>query len=120
MRVRIPATPPPRNPTLARMSTRPYDPAWLDRQYNARALVPEHPEHFRKWAADSVDAFRAGNREVDVRYGGGPNEHLDIFHARGPNHAHAPVLCFIHGGYWRALDKRGHAFIAPPFPPPSG
>jgi arylformamidase len=25
------------------------------------------------------------------------------------------VLVFIHGGYWRALDKKDHAFVAPPF-----
>lgn len=90
-----------------------YDPAWLDRQYNARARVPEHPDYFRRWAAESIQAMRGGARELDVRYGGGPNEHLDIFHAKGPDRA--PVLFFIHGGYWRALDKREHSFIAPPF-----
>jgi arylformamidase len=25
------------------------------------------------------------------------------------------VLVFVHGGYWRALDKGDHSFIAPPF-----
>jgi arylformamidase len=95
------------------MST--YDPAWLDRQYNNRELVPEHAEHFRRWAADSLEVLRSVGRDLDVRYGGGLNEHLDIFHAHGPGHAHAPVLFFIHGGYWRAFDKRDHAFIAPPF-----
>jgi arylformamidase len=25
------------------------------------------------------------------------------------------VLVFIHGGYWRALDKSDHSFIAPSF-----
>ncbi len=74
------------------------DPAWLDRQYNNRELVPAHAEHFRRWAAESAEAMRSGARELDVRYGGGPREHLDIFHARGPAHAHAPVLFFIHGG----------------------
>jgi arylformamidase len=93
------------------MSTR-YDPQWLDRMYNNRELVPEHPEHFRRWAADSADAMRSQNRELDVRYGGGPNEHLDIFPARQPD---APVLVFIHGGYWRSLDKRDHSFVAPAF-----
>lgn len=27
----------------------------------------------------------------------------------------APVLLFIHGGYWRALDKADHSFVAAPF-----
>jgi arylformamidase len=93
------------------MSTR-YDAQWLDRMYNNRELVPQHPEHFRRWAADSAQVMRTQERELDVRYGGGPNEHLDIFPAK---QADAPVLVFIHGGYWRALDKRDHSFVAPAF-----
>jgi arylformamidase len=95
------------------MMKRTPDTAWLDRQYNNRERVPEHPRHFRRWAADSFEAMRGASRALDVRYGGGPNEHLDIFHAKGAERA--PVLFFIHGGYWRSLDKRDHAFVAPPF-----
>jgi arylformamidase len=93
-------------------ASKPWDGAWLDRMYNNRDLVPEHPEHLRRWAAQSADAMRTLPRELDVRYGGGPNEHLDIFPTAQPD---APVLFFIHGGYWRALDKRDHSFIAPVF-----
>ena len=88
------------------------DGQWLDRMYNNRELVPQHPEHFRRWAAQSAQVMRAQECQLDVRYGGGPNEHLDIFPA---SQADAPVLVFIHGGYWRALDKRDHAFVAPAF-----
>ncbi len=90
----------------------PHDGAWLDRMYNNRERVPEHPAHFRRWAAESADAMRTQQRELDIRYGGGPREHLDIFPTAQPD---APVLFFIHGGYWRALDKRDHSFIAPAF-----
>ncbi|MEJ6022514.1 alpha/beta hydrolase [Ramlibacter sp. PS4R-6] len=89
-----------------------YDPAWLDRMYNNRELVRDYPTHLRNWAAWSADAMRGGARSLDVRYGPGPNEHLDIFRA---DREKAPVLVFIHGGYWRALDKKDHAFVAPPF-----
>jgi arylformamidase len=34
---------------------------------------------------------------------------------QGPADAAAPVLVYLHGGYWRALSKRDQAFIAPPF-----
>ncbi len=88
------------------------DPAWLDAQYNNRARVANFATHLRRWAEDSDVALRTQPRVVDVRYGGGPNEHLDIFPAP---EADAPVLVFIHGGYWRSLDKRDHAFIAPAF-----
>ena len=90
-----------------------YDGGWLDSMYNARVMVPEHPDYFRRWAGASQDAVRGQPRELDVRYGGGPNEHLDIFPA--PQPSGAPVMVFIHGGYWRALDKRDHSFVAPPF-----
>lgn len=89
-----------------------FDGQWLDSMYNIRARVPEHPEHFRRWAGDSADMRRSERRELDVRYGGGPNEHLDVFPADEPE---APVLVFIHGGYWRALDKSDFSWIAPPF-----
>lgn len=89
-----------------------HDGAWLDRNYNNRALVRDYPTHLRNWAAWSADAMRGGSRHLDVRYGGGPNEHLDIYRTESER---APVLVFIHGGYWRALDKKDHAFVAPPF-----
>ena len=89
-----------------------HDSAFFDRMYNARELVPDHPDYFRRWAAESVVAMRGGSRSLDVRYGGGPNEHLDVFMTEADR---APVLVFIHGGYWRSLDKKDHGFIAPPF-----
>lgn len=93
------------------MATR-WDPAWLDSMYNNRALVPDFADYFRRWGAASADAMRSETRELDLRYGGGPNEHLDVYATDRPE---APVLVFIHGGYWRALDKKDHAFIAPAF-----
>ncbi|MES2786444.1 MAG: alpha/beta hydrolase [Pseudomonadota bacterium] len=89
-----------------------WDGAWLDSMYNNRELVPDFADYLRRWAARSADAMRTPPRELDVRYGGGPSEHLDVFRCEQDN---APVMVFIHGGYWRALDKRDHAFIAPAF-----
>jgi arylformamidase len=37
-------------------------------------------------------------------------EQLDFFPAAQPN---APLLVFIHGGYWRSLDKSDFTFIVP-------
>lgn len=86
------------------------DPAWLDRMYNNRALVPAHAQHFARWAADSVAARKDHACVLDVAYGSGPNETLDVFPGATKS---APVLVFIHGGYWRSLDKADHSFIAP-------
>ncbi|MEJ8849106.1 alpha/beta hydrolase [Variovorax rhizosphaerae] len=88
------------------------DPDWLDRMYNNRARVPEHPEYFARWATESA-AVRAANPEwMGLPYGDGVNETLDVFRAAESD---APVLVFIHGGYWRSLDKSDHSFIARAF-----
>lgn len=93
------------------------DPTWLDAQYNNRARVPDHAAVMARWAqASALARSGAAAAQLDVRYGDGAGETLDIFPARQPNAAAlAPVLVFIHGGYWRALDKADHSFIAPSF-----
>lgn len=92
------------------------DPAWLDAQYNNRALVPDHGRYFERWASDSRRAREQLVGLLDVAYGHGPGETLDIFPARRTDHDPlAPVLVFIHGGYWRSLDKSDHSFLAPSF-----
>ncbi len=88
------------------------EPAWLDRMYNNRALVPEHPVHFMRWTDASSDAREAHPCETDIPYGEGPMETLDVFPAAQSG---SPVVVFIHGGYWRSLDKSQHSFIAPAF-----
>ena len=86
---------------------------WHDRMYNNRALVPEHAEFLESWARMSAAArTTAKASQIDLPYGDGPREVLDIFPAPASN---APVLVFVHGGYWRSLDKRDHSFIAPAF-----
>ena len=89
------------------------DPAWLDAQYNNRARVSGALGILGRWAKASA-AARDGSpgKVLDVAYGDGPNETLDIFPCTTPG---APVLFFIHGGYWRALDKSDHSFVAPAF-----
>lgn len=87
-------------------------PAWLDRMYNNRVLVPEHATHFSQWAEASEDARDAHNCQRNLAYGTSPMETLDVFPAKQPD---SPVMVFIHGGYWRSLDKSDHSFVAPAF-----
>ena len=94
--------------------TRP-EPAWLDRMYNNRALVPEHALHFARWAESSAQARTSQPGTLDIAYGAGPAEKLDVFPAIGSESTGAPVLVFVHGGYWRSLDKSEHSFVAPAF-----
>ena len=91
-----------------------YDQAGLDAQYNLRPLVPHHAEVFERYQRDSalvVDGYEA---ELDVAYGPQPGERLDIFPALGTDGA-APVVTFIHGGYWRNKDKSDYRYLAPAF-----
>lgn len=85
-------------------------PDWYNSMYNNRALVPEHAAHFAQWAQTSAEARVSFKCTLDIPYGDGPNETLDIFPAKQAN---APVVVFIHGGYWRSLDKSDHSFVAP-------
>jgi arylformamidase len=90
------------------------DGAWYDRMYNNRALVPEHAAHFTYWREASAQVRATQRCFQDVAYGRGLNETLDIFPSDTANEK-APVVVFIHGGFWRALDKSDHSFIAPTF-----
>ena len=49
--------------------------------------------------------------ELDVSYGSTDGQRADIFPARTPG---SPVLLFIHGGYFRALDKSQYRYLARP------
>lgn len=89
-----------------------FDPAWLDRQYNNRERIPDHPKIFARWEKASALAREKSVCQLDLPYGKSPGETLDVF---VPNRERAPILVFIHGGYWRALDKRDVSFIAPSF-----
>lgn len=94
------------------------DPAWLDAQYDARSAIPDAAAVFERWVASSR-AARDGSpaAQLDVPYGDGLLETLDVFPATASPAAGAgaPVLVFIHGGYWRSRDKSEFAFIAPAF-----
>lgn len=89
-----------------------YDPKWLNVQYDNRARVPDHGRIFERWSHDSAIARERSSRRLDIVYGAGPAETLDLFPSP---RADAPVLVFVHGGWWRAFDKRDHSFVAPPF-----
>lgn len=91
------------------------DPQWLDRLYNNRGLVPEFDQHFSRWQRDSAVVREEQPCKLDIPYGRGEAELLDVFPAQEPSGPSAPVLVFIHGGYWRSLDKSDQSMVAPAF-----
>lgn len=94
-----------------------YDRAGLDAQYNNRLLVPNYAEHFARWKAgtEAANARFKGVAKYNLAYGPTKLETLDIYPAKPTNGARPPILVFIHGGYWRLLDKADFAFTAPAY-----
>jgi arylformamidase len=85
------------------------DAAYWESQYNNRAAVPDHPQYFARWGEESERVRRSVRCYLDVPFGTHAMEKLDLFQAQGRSRA---LLMFIHGGYWRALDKKDHSFVA--------
>jgi arylformamidase len=68
-------------------------------EYNNRARVPENPQLMAGWARDAA-AYREQCAPQSIRYGPGARNTIDFF----PGDQEGPIVLFIHGGYWQALD----------------
>ena len=87
------------------------DTQWLDVQYNNRARIPDHAALFERWREASGLARQGSpGALLNQAYGEHPDERSDVFPSSQPG---APILVFIHGGYWRSLSKDDHSFVAP-------
>ncbi len=86
-----------------------YDQAGLDAQYNNRLRWPDYKAHFANWRAWSTETCAKLPCRLDLAFGPGPMEKLDIFPAEANG---APVVVFIHGGYWYSLDKADYSYVA--------
>jgi arylformamidase len=84
------------------------DRAALDAGYNNRAAVPDADRFFADWTERSAEVRATRPHRSGVRFGPNPAETIDIFEVA--NHK-APFLLFVHGGYWRALDKSEFSFV---------
>ena len=84
------------------------DRATLDAAYNNRAAVREYPVISAARIERSAQVRRERECRADLRYGDGARERLDFFPASRPG---APVLVFIHGGYWQSNDKEASSFL---------
>jgi arylformamidase len=68
-------------------------------EYNNRARVPENPALISGWARDAA-AYRERHAPRSISYGPGARNAIDLF----PGDDKGPIVIFIHGGYWQALD----------------
>ena len=92
-----------------------YDREALDREYDNRGKVANYAEYLARYPAESARTRDTVPARLDLRYGRAPGETLDLFLPEGDGPW--PVHVFVHGGYWRALDKEDFSFVARAFQP---
>lgn len=91
-------------------------PVW--RGYTREGLEAQYRLTYHPDRAPSYERFAERSRTVransvwePIAYGAHPRERIELFHGdRG-----APLLVFVHGGYWRALEMETFSFVAEPF-----
>ena len=83
----------------------------LNMEYRARMSIPDADDYVERALARSDLIRKSLKCHLDVRYGDGPKQTLDIFPASHPVGA---VFVFIHGGYWFQLDKDIYSEVAQP------
>ncbi len=85
----------------------------IERHFNPRIAVP----NFEKYIVEAQQKAKSTrvkySNYIDIPYGEHELQKLDIFCKSKLKNA--PVHIFIHGGYWRALDKSDHSHLAEPF-----
>ena len=85
------------------------DQATLDREYNARASVPDYEAEAAQYRDRSADARAALPMQGGLVFDPASGNALDWF----PAAPGGPVLLWIHGGYWRALSRSDQSCVAP-------
>jgi len=85
--------------------------AALEREYNLREAFPDYADYFAEWSTRSAAARARLNCTTGIPYGAASRQKLDIFRAEQRD---APVMMFVHGGYWRSMDRSDFSFLAEP------
>jgi arylformamidase len=78
-------------------------------EYNNRARIPAYRDIVLRWQAVSAVDRRAARGDLDQPYGSGERQRYDLFYAGEPG---APLVVYIHGGYWQMGSRQDTAFIA--------
>ncbi|MEM5383137.1 alpha/beta hydrolase [Paraburkholderia phymatum] len=82
----------------------------IDADYAFSHRYPERQDVYDRIDAMSVQARLTLRGTCDLAYGAHPLERLDLF----PGQPGRPLVVFIHGGYWRSMDKRSFSYVARP------
>lgn len=85
-------------------------PDFYETEYSPSRRVSNAQEYFQRWREDSAKARASLKGSLNLAYGSGDKETLDLFPAANTR----GLLVFIHGGYWRAFDKDDFSWMAVP------
>lgn len=96
------------------VSLLPVDPV-LEREYSLRTRHPERGGIYERQARASAELRASVSGFRTIRYGDSPACLLDFLPAVKPVSDRAPLFVFIHGGYWRALERGIFTFLAKPW-----
>jgi acetyl esterase/lipase len=80
-----------------------------DAAYNNMAAVPDSGARLQRWAERSAKLRASPCCEPDIAYGDSLRNRIDLFRC---GVASAPLLVFIHGGWWRRNSKEVFACMA--------
>jgi arylformamidase len=78
-------------------------------EYNNRRRVPEHVEIMERWSLLAAAYRLAGDTRMDQPYGKRERQRYDVFLAADED---APLVAYIHGGYWQRGDRKDYSFVA--------
>lgn len=80
-------------------------------EYNNRARVPDFPEIQERWLGEAAAAREELDCEFDVAYGTAQRNRYDVVHP-GDRTADAPLVAYIHGGYWQRGGREEYTGVA--------
>lgn len=80
----------------------------LDSQYDLTRTVPDVEVYSRFYDEESEKLRGAVDHRLGVPFGPTLAEHVDVY----PAGEGAPVLVYVHGGYWRTRTSREFGFVA--------
>lgn len=84
----------------------------LDAQYDLERTVESVQAYAETYARESETLRAEREHRPNVPYGPTLAEHSDLYPAPGVSEGLAPVLVYVHGGYWRSRTSKEFGFVA--------
>lgn len=84
--------------------------AKLEQEYSPSSCVDDIMVYIQAYIDDSAAAKQQVAHQANLSYGDASGEGIDYF----PGESGAPLVIYIHGGYWQELSKDESCFMAQP------